>query len=354
MLTKTISSMYKKIAMFGDIHYGCRGNDIVHNKDCLTFIEWFTEQVKITECDCIIFLGDFWENRSALNVGTINYGLQGLRMLNELNIPIYFIVGNHDLFFRNNRNMHSIELFREFNNVHVVDTPLSINDELLILPYLFKEEYVDISVQINQHKFVFGHLEFKNFYLTGASNQVCEHGFLHKLLNGPKYIFSGHFHKRQCSDNIIYIGNPFGTNYGDVNDYERGMCILDVETEEVDFLNYDGPSFFRTSLSKLAMEDVQLKKFARVKCLLDLPEISYSEAQLIKKEFMEIYELREFILEQNTRELQETLSEVAIKELDDMDLNSIDESIKKLIVDGIDKGGLICPVKLVEIYGDII
>lgn len=339
--------------MFTDIHFGLRNSEVQHNLDNLEFIKFFNNNVKKFKCDCIVFLGDYWESRAALNVGTINYGIQGIRMLNELGIPIYFIVGNHDLFFRNNRNFHSIEIFREFSNVHVIDHPTSINEDMLIVPFLFKDEYADISVQINAHKYSFGHYEFRHFYLTGASNQVCEHGFLHKLLSGPKYIFSGHFHKRQSSENVIYIGNPFPTNYGDANDLERGMCILDTVTDEVDFLDFDGPSFFKTSLSKLAMDDVELKKYARVKCLLDLPEVSYSEAQLIKKEFMEIYELREFVLEENTKEIQDAIAESSMRELDDMDLTSIDQSISKLILEGVENSGAINPSMLVQIYSEL-
>ena len=349
--------IYKKIAMCTDIHFGAQQNSVQHNLDCIAFIHFFIEQIKKNKCDCIIFLGDWWENRNALNVQTINYSLQGIRLLNALGLPVYFIIGNHDLYFRNNRNMHSGEIFREFKNIHIVDQPLSLADhrtkekKFLILPYLFKDEYVPLVEEINAHKYVFGHFEFRNFYLTGSSNQVCEHGFIHKLLNGPKYIFSGHFHKRQASENVVYIGNTFPTNYGDANDNERGMAILDIESDEVDFINFNGPTFIKTTLSKLAGDEVDIKKYARIRCLLDIPDLTYSEAQQIKNEFMEIYELRDFVLEEKNKDLLENVSNEALKELDEMDLSSIDESIKRLILEGIEKVDKIDPVKLIQIYG---
>jgi len=343
--------MHKKLALCTDIHFGAKGNDEVHLKDCSEFIDYFINQTKINNCDAIVFLGDWWENRHALNVMTINYALQNISKLNNLNIPIYMIVGNHDLFFRNSRNMHSLELFRNFSNITIVDEPLSI-DNLLLVPYLFKEEYASLAPIINEHKYVFGHFEFRNFYLTGSSNTVSEHGFIHKLLNKPKYIFSGHYHKRQAADNIVYIGNPFGTNFGDVDDVARGMAILNTETEELELLDYNGPTYHKTTLSNIVENDIVYPKNARIKCLIDIP-ISYSDAQQIKKDLTEAYQLRELILEENIKEQQAAISESAIKELDEMDLSSIDQSIKKLIIEGVQDIAGIQPQLLVNIYEGI-
>jgi DNA repair exonuclease SbcCD nuclease subunit len=347
MLKKTIPK-FNKIAMFTDIHFGARQNAEQHNIDCIEFVDFFIQEVKKNNCDTIFFLGDWFESRSSLSVMTINYSLRALRQLDAVGIPVFIIVGNHDLFYRNTRDMHSTEIFREFKNITIVDEPLSLNEEFLLTPFLFKEEYAELAPIINQHKYVFGHFEFRNFYLTG-SFQLAEHGFLHKLLNGPKYIFSGHYHKRQASDNTIYIGNPFATSYSDVDDNERGMTILDLKVEDMEFINYAGPTFIKTTLSKIVNEEIEIKKQARVRCLLDL-EISYSEAQSIKNELMQIFELREFILEQNTQELQESITESSIANLDRMDLTSINDSIIKMIMEGITEKGSINPKKLVEIY----
>jgi DNA repair exonuclease SbcCD nuclease subunit len=346
-----LSANINKIAMFTDIHFGAKQNSEQHNQDCLKFIDFFINNLKKEECETIFFLGDWFESRSSLSVMTINYSLQALKKLNDLGLPIYFIVGNHDLFFRHNRNMHSAEIFREFSNIIIIDNPISINSEFLLLPFLFKEEYAPLAPVINNHKYVFGHLELRNFYLTGTM-QLSEHGFLHKLLSGPKYIFSGHYHKRQASDNVIYIGNTFPTSFSDANDNERGMCILNSETESVEFFDYDGPTYIKTSLSNIVEGQVEIKKGARIRCLIDF-DISYSEAQLIKTEVSKDYELREFILEQNTKERQEAIAETSIQDLDEMDINSIDVAIKKMILEGVQNSGAINPTKLAEIYGEL-
>lgn len=340
-------SSISKIAMFTDIHWGNHHNSVQHNIDCATYIEWFIKQVAKNDVDCIFFLGDWFEHRGAINSLTAHYSINALRRLNSLGIPILMLVGNHDLYHRHNREIHSAETFKELNNVHIIDAPAKLND-MLLLPYLFKDEYPLVAPQVNKSKYVFGHFEFRNFYLTGT-NARAEHGYHHKLFDGPTHIFSGHYHKRQATDNVIYIGNPFGTSYADAGDYERGCCMLNVNTAEVSFIDYEaGPTYLKTELSSLLDELVKPKNKARVRCLLDV-EVTYSEAQAIKQEFMELYDLRELILEENVKEQQAALEE-SIAELEELDLSSLDETVMKLIETGVQATSTINPTTLVSIY----
>lgn len=337
---------FSKIAMFTDIHWGCHQNSIQHSQDCDQFIDWFLIHCKNLKVDAIFFLGDWFEQRGSISTLTANYSIRALRKLNKIGIPVFILVGNHDLFHRHNREIHSAEGFREFSNIHVVDHPIKIHN-LLLVPFLFKDEYPLIVNEVNKSKYVFGHFEFRNFYLTGT-NQKAEHGYHHKLFDGPTHIFSGHYHKRQANDNVIYIGNPFGTSYADAGDFERGMTILNTDTADIDFIDYEGPTYIKTDLSSLVNGVVVPKPYARIRCLLDM-DLSYSEAQAIKSEFMEIFELRELILEENNKAKQEALEE-SIAELDELDLASLDETVMKLIETGIQGTNSINPIKLVTIY----
>jgi DNA repair exonuclease SbcCD nuclease subunit len=211
----------KKLAMFTDIHFGARNNSDQHNVDNLEFIDWFIEQVKIEKPSHIAFLGDFFENRNAINVRTMDRASEGCRKLNALGIPIIWIVGNHDLYHRSDRTIFSTDIFSDLENFLLVSEPLKLNKDWFVAPYLFRQEYPDMVADINSHKYVLGHFEFQNFVVTGDS-RVMDHGPDAGAFAGPKYIFSGHFHKRQANGNIIYIGNTFPTNFGDAGDKERG------------------------------------------------------------------------------------------------------------------------------------
>ena len=47
--------MFKKAAVFTDIHLGLKGNSKVHNDDCERFIDWYIAQAKANGCETGIF-----------------------------------------------------------------------------------------------------------------------------------------------------------------------------------------------------------------------------------------------------------------------------------------------------------
>ena len=95
----------KRAGMFTDIHFGRKNNSKIHNEDCKNFINWFKGQCLEYEVDHIVFLGDWFEERTAIDSLTSKYAMDCAATLNELDVPIYFIVGNHDLYYRDNREV---------------------------------------------------------------------------------------------------------------------------------------------------------------------------------------------------------------------------------------------------------
>jgi len=342
----------KKPAMFTDIHWGAKGNSVLHNQDCLDYIDWFSSQTVSNQCDSIIFMGDWFENRNSINVATLNASFDGLSKLDRLNLPIYFCVGNHDLFHRSTRQQFSTYHFSQFKNVILINEAKFV-DKFAFFPFLFNEEYPAMAEGIIKHKskFVFGHFEFRNFIVTGSDRRI-EHGPDHKQFAGPEYIFSGHFHKRQASDNIVYIGNTFPTNYGDAWDDARGMCILDVETSDVDFIDWeDCPKYRKVKLSDIL--DGKVPDFptkCRVRCLLDV-EISYMDAQTLKDEMVKLFSLREFALEENTAERKDAIAGEEV--LENFDLSSLNDAVIKMLQTGLTNASSIESKRLVEIYQNL-
>jgi DNA repair exonuclease SbcCD nuclease subunit len=337
-----------KLALFSDIHWGCKNNSIQHNQDCLDYIDWFIEQVRNNDADTIVFMGDWFENRNAINVGTLNASFKGLSKLNALGLPIYFCVGNHDLYHRANRLQFSTYHYTEFNNVILVNDPLVV-DNMAFFPFLFKDEYPAAAtlIQNKKPKYVFGHFEFRNFIITGTDRRM-EHGPDHTLFTGPEYIFSGHFHKRQANDNIIYIGNTFPTNYGDAWDDARGAAILDTAKDDVQFLDWEaGPKYRKAKLSDVLSGEVTFPEKCRVRCTIDI-DIGYSDAQLLREEMIKDVGLREFSLDENLLEKKEAIAGDEL--LGDFDLSSLNDAVIKMLQTGISGTTTINTEKLVEIY----
>lgn len=340
-----------KLVLHTDIHFGARNNSDQHNLDNLEYLDWLVEIIKKEKPSHIAFLGDFFENRNAINVRTLNHALNGCRKLDELGIPIIFIVGNHDLYHRANRLVFSTDIFSSLKNFFIVSEPTELSKDWFVSPYLFKDEYPQLAGELNSHKYVLGHFEFRDFVVTGSDRRM-EHGPEAAAFSGPKYIFSGHFHKRQANKNIIYIGNTFPTNFGDAGDRERGCCVFDVEKDDVYFHDWEqAPLFFKTKLSRVLDGEVDFPAKSRVRCILDV-EASYSEVQALRDELMKTLELREFSVEEDLLARRELLEE-GLEMDSDIDLASLNGTVKKLIKDGVATGGVIDPTFLVELYEEL-
>jgi len=351
MLTPNDFKSIRKLVMWTDIHFGARNNSDLHNQDNLDYIDWLIEVVKKEKPSHIAFLGDFFENRNAINVRTMNYALEGCRRINALGIPVIFIIGNHDLYHRSDRAVFSTKMFDSLENFFVVSEPVELNKDWYVAPFLFKPEYPELAGEINSHSYVLGHFEFRDFVVTGADRKM-EHGPDGAQFNGPKYIFSGHFHKRQANKNIIYIGNTFPTNYGDAGDKARGCAVFDVENDEVYFHDWDdAPLFFKTRLSLVINGDVNFPPKSRVRCLLDM-DLGYSEVQTLREEMIESLKLREFTIEEDAALRKEMLSEGLDLE-GDLDLSSLDNTVRQLIAEGVQPSATINPAELISLYEEL-
>lgn len=338
-----------KLAMFTDIHWGAKGNSVLHNNDCLDYIDWFIDNVKRTNADGIIFMGDWFENRNAINVGTLNKSYEGLSRLDSLRIPIYFCIGNHDLYHRSNRSIYSTFHFKSFKNVVLINE-IEQHGPLLFSPFLFREEYATLAaaIEANRSQYVFGHFEFRNFVVTGSDRKM-EHGPDHTQFSSPKFIFSGHYHKRQAVDNVIYIGNTFPTNFGDAWDDARGMALLDTDTDEVDFIDWPAcPKYRKIKLSSILENSaVDFDCKTRVRCLVDI-DIAYSEAQDIKQEILNTFNLREFSLEENLSEKKEALE--TDESFADLEFSTLNDAVVNMLKTGITNTTSIDADRLIQIY----
>jgi DNA repair exonuclease SbcCD nuclease subunit len=289
-----LSELFKKAACFTDIHFGYKNNSREFNNDCEEFIIWFIEKAKAEGAETCIFLGDYHHNRAGVNVSTLNYSVSNLQRLSDAFENVYMIMGNHDLYYREKREIHSLPYANLFENVHLINDGVVEMGGVSLVPWLIGDEWR--AMKKVKSKYVFGHFELPYFKMN-AMVEMPDHGGLKAdHFNGPEYVFSGHFHKRQTSGHVQYLGSPFPHNYADAWDDDRGMMLLEWGgvPQHIDW--EDGPRYRTIPLSKLIdkpEEYLHKKTYCRV--TLDVP-ISYEEANFIKETFAEQFQLREISL----------------------------------------------------------
>ena len=318
--------LFKKAACFTDIHFGMKGGSRTHNMDCEEFVKWFCDEAKAAGAETCIFLGDWHHNRATTDVSTMNYTVSNLERINETFEKTYFMVGNHDLFYKDKREINSIEFMRLFPNIIPI-TDIFTEGEVTLLPWLVGEEWK--MVPKIKSRYVFGHFELPLFYMK-AMVQMPDHGTLKAdhFVN-QEYVFSGHFHKRQTKGNVTYIGNAFPHNYADAWDDERGMMFLDWGGTP-EYKTWPKQPVFRTyKLSQLLEDpDSNLGENMHCRVTIDVP-ISFEEANFIKENFSSQYDVREIALLPDTS---------ADDEMNKLEPGEIDfESVDQIVTDQITK-----------------
>lgn len=330
--------MFKKAAVFTDIHFGLKGNSKVHNDDCEEFVDWFIETAKANGCETGIFCGDWHHNRNSLNLTTMDATIRSLEKLGAAFDKFYLFLGNHDLYYKDKRDVSSTMFGKHIPGITFVDRIITEEDVTLI-PWLVGEEWK--QVQKIKSKYIFGHFELPHFYMN-AMVQMPDHGELtSEHFANQDYVFSGHFHKRQVQGKIHYIGNAFPHNYADAWDDARGMMILDRENNaEPKYIDWPGCPKYRTiKLSQLIDEaDTLIKDKMYLRVTLDLP-ISYEEASFIKETFISQYKCREITLIPQ-KQIEEMTTSLDISQFASVD-QIVAGEIAELDTDNFDKKTLL-------------
>jgi len=261
-------------------------------------------------------LGDWHNSRASINIQTLQFSLRALEKLSKAFKEFYFIPGNHDLFYREKRDIHSVEWANHLDNIIICNDWFTMGD-VTIAPWLVGDDHK--KIQKLKSKYVFGHFELPHFKMNSLVT-MPDHGTTHiNDFQSVERVFSGHFHLRQTQKNINYIGNAFPHNFGDAGDDKRGCMILNWGEEPQYHAWQDQPLYRVAKLSSIIDNaKTLLNSNMHVRVELDLP-ISYEEANFIKDTFIKEYNLREMSLipiKNNSVELDLSPGEVTFESVD--------------------------------------
>jgi len=285
-----MTNLFRKTAICTDIHFGLKSNSLAHNQDCENFIDWFIAKAQEQGCETGMFLGDWHHHRASINLQTLNFSLRSLEKLSKAFDQFYFIPGNHDLYYRDKRDIHGAEWAKHLPNIQIVNDWFKQGD-VVIAPWLVGDDHKRISKL--SAKYVFGHFELPHFKMN-AMVEMPDHGELQaEHFTGVEEVYSGHFHLRQKRQNINYIGNCFPHNFADAGDDKRGCAILEWGKPVEYHAWQDQPRYRVYKLSELLDENnTLLGDNMHVRIQLDI-DISYEEANFIKETFMQKHAIRE-------------------------------------------------------------
>lgn len=316
-----------KKLIFSDIHFGKSGNSQIKNKDCLEFVQFVCQYCRQqNDIDEIIFMGDWFDNRDSINVHTLHYSNMALKELTSLNIPIQFIVGNHDLFLKNSREITSLLVAKEFKNINVIDKPYFDGTDLYV-PWLVGDEKLPLLIQEFNPRYVYGHFEIPSFHFNKT---VIYDGVFNEneyKSQNLKKIFSGHFHVKEDKGNIIYIGNTHCLDMGDCDDeINKGITILDTDEDEYYQIPWaDAPTYRKMNISQLlGYEDNFLKDLKKIYLQIVLDTNFADQKEEYREKLTSQYDIRNI-------SFQASWFEDATQEVEDIEVKDF-ANVESLVI----------------------
>ena len=333
-----------KYVLFADIHFGNKSNSDNFNQECLDFLtfmqNWCDDTIQ--EDYETIFLGDWFHNRNAINVKTLNYGKEGLVILSNLGNRQYMLIGNHDLYMKNSRDTYSIIIPEDAEGIEIIDNPIC-KDGLLFVPWLLDEEKLKDLITEYSPEYVFGHFEIPSFKYN---QKIAMEGDYNPFdYQGPKMIFSGHFHMRQAKDNITYIGNCFSHDFSDDNNWNnKGFAVFDSETGDIQYVEWkEAPKYLVVRVSDMNIPDDMSNGYLRI-----INDKNYDNSQILKlqEELKKTGFFKEIQIIPPELDLTGDIDSIEMKDIGNMNV-IIPEMLAKVDMEGIDNN------KLIDIYNNL-
>ncbi len=255
-----------KSLIFTDIHAGVKSDaEIFLNEFRKFFEEFLPEQIENYSLQegPIFGLGDLFDNRNNLNVKTLSTVYQTFTSLFKRypKLKIYLLTGNHDIYYRNTREVSSLNVLNEFSNIELITDIKKTSffgRSVTLCPWITNK---DSSDQIFEERadICMGHFEINGFEMVSGIKEY--NGIAPKKFEETfKLTFSGHFHLRAEQNGIIYVGNPYQTKWSDYGN-TKGVYVLDFRTLQYEFIeNINAPIYVKLFLSNIKKGTINLKK----------------------------------------------------------------------------------------------
>ena len=257
---ETIKINSGNVILISDIHFGVSSsseewqeniNDYFQN----WFIPYVKDELKKTPDAVICCLGDVYHDRKSIDIDVNNLCIDIFEQLAQI-IPVYIINGNHDLSKKTNKGNSSLRSLGNIDNVTVIKEPTMLQfvegrkniAKVAAIPYLgdCNDENKELVKFDKRADYAFMHTDISKMKFDNGMTIVG-------AVDAEKFagkVISGHIHKRQETDKVVYVGSPYQMSRGDI-DNQKGIYKLVLSTGEMIFTpNNYSPIFQKIDITK--------------------------------------------------------------------------------------------------------
>lgn len=224
-----------RIGVIGDVHLGINENKYLFNKYHLKCIKYIFSRFKRLGIKKIIYLGDIFDKRYSISVKT----LKQAEDLFQNDFEQYFLLGNHDVTYKNSNKLNSVEILLGDKNKVVVDTPEELvfdNKKFLLVPWINKTNIKKTTEIVEQSEadYMFGHLDLVGFEMISGFVSTTGH-FNISLLRNFIHVISGHYHCYSNKKNVTYLGSVSQMTWND-NEVQKYCGYIDTKNDKLNLI----------------------------------------------------------------------------------------------------------------------
>lgn len=228
-----------RFAILGDTHFGCRNDLVLFHKHFEKFYDLLIADLAEQGVHHIFQLGDLFDRRKYINFQSLKEAKRYFfDRLEEHNITLHTLVGNHDIFYRESLEVNSQSLvLGEYGNVWIYDKPTTQTfggSTIDIIPWICKDNEKEVAefIRNSTSDLCMGHFEIAGFAMYRGMES--HDGLMMEMFEKYEHVFSGHYHTRSQKGNITYVGTPYEMTWQDYGD-PKGYHIFDLDTRHTSF-----------------------------------------------------------------------------------------------------------------------
>lgn len=230
----------RKVFILGDLHLGIRNNSLewieIQKQFLLDFfLNAVDEDGFDPDRDILLQLGDWHHIRESTNTRVYQASLEvASAFSNKFKRGVFIILGNHDVYYRDRTDVHSLAGFNQmYPNFHVFEKPEVVrfgHHNVLMLPWVEKTQDIVPIIRYHTGMPIFCHADFNGARLNTFTR--LEHGVTSTDLVDVPRVYSGHIHIRQTLGNVTYVGTPYEMDRGDLGN-TKGFYVVDFSKSDL-------------------------------------------------------------------------------------------------------------------------
>lgn len=275
-----------KVLITADIHVHPHRNDMRRVEDGITCLEWIYDTANTAGLETVIIAGDFLHHRFSLNAYAYARACGVVAKAKQKGIHTIFLLGNHDMYYEDRWDIHSLTPIQDWATVIAEPTKLKLHGyDVDFLPYTpTPSRYINEGPLKNPARTLISHLAIANAILNSKYNILSveddskekEHIDAEKLHKWEK-VWLGHYHYGQkVSERVEYVGSPMQLTFGEAGQ-TKCVAIYDLKTLDTKYVeNKISPQFHivedQCDVDKLDMTNayVQMKSSEVIEAKFDL------------------------------------------------------------------------------------